>query len=93
MLASAPLPTEPDPRDANARFLDSFSILPALETPSSCPVCGQGRIASDEVMHGGTLQVSECLDCEHRWTQRPDGRWFELGARMSRAIEARSGLV
>jgi hypothetical protein len=44
----------------------------------------------DEVIHGGVLEMSECLDCEHRWTTRPEGRWIELGARMSRSIEIRS---
>lgn len=53
--------------------------------PAGCPVCGDGRIVTDEVMHGGTLRVLECVHCEHRWTQRPKGRWVELGARMNRA--------
>ncbi|MCH8883229.1 MAG: 50S ribosomal protein L4 [SAR324 cluster bacterium] len=43
------------------------------------------KIVSDEVMHGGTLRMWECLHCEHRWTSRPKGRWVELGARMTRA--------
>lgn len=57
--------------------------------PRHCPVCGDDKIVSDEVMHGGRLGVSECLHCEHRWTQRPKGRWAELGARMNRT--GRSG--
>lgn len=64
--------------------------LRALQ-PSGCPVCGDARIVTDEVMHGGTLRVSECLNCEHRWTQRPkQGRWAELGATMRRASHPRT---
>ena len=58
--------------------------------PVICAVCGDGRIATDEVMHGGNLRVSECLHCEHRWTERPKGRWVELGARMNRDARPRA---
>ena len=58
--------------------------------PASCPVCGDGGIVTDEVMHGGTLRVSECLHCEHRWTRRPKGRWVELGTTMSRGGRPRA---
>jgi hypothetical protein len=62
---------------------------PRAMQPASCPVCGDGRIVTDEVMHGGTLRVSECLHCEHRWTRRPKGRWVELGTTMSRGGRSR----
>lgn len=52
--------------------------------PVGCPVCGDERVVTDEVMYGGTLRMSECLNCEHRWTERPKGHWAELGARMNR---------
>ena len=58
--------------------------------PVICAVCGDGRIVTDEVMHGGNLRVSECLHCEHRWTERPKGRWVELGARMNRDARPRA---
>ncbi len=50
----------------------------------SCPVCGDARIVTDEVIHGGTLSMSECLHCDHRWTMRPKARWADLGTRMIR---------
>ncbi len=52
---------------------------------AGCRVCGDDRVVADEVMHGGTLRVLECLHCEHRWTQRPKARWVDLGARMNRS--------
>ena len=58
--------------------------------PMGCPVCGDGRTVTDEVMHGGTLHVLECLHCEHRWTERPRARWVELGARMNRTGHLRA---
>jgi len=51
--------------------------------PRHCPVCGDARIVTDEVLHGGTLSMSECLHCDHRWTERPKARWVELGTRMN----------
>jgi hypothetical protein len=32
---------------------------------------------------GVTLRLSECLHCDHRWTERIRGPWSELGQRMS----------
>ena len=51
--------------------------------PTTCPICGDARVVTDEVMHCGTLRLAECLQCEHRWTERPERRWVELGARMN----------
>ena len=51
--------------------------------PTTCPICGDARVVTDEVMHSGTLRLAECLQCEHRWTERPERRWVELGARMN----------
>ena len=52
--------------------------------PQDCPVCGGSRVACDEVMQLGTLRLSECLRCEHRWTDRGPDRWAEIGAPMKR---------
>lgn len=86
MLASVAVPIE---RRAHSReSIDiGYKRLPVglrAVQPMGCPVCGDGRTVTDEVMHGGTLRVSECLHCEHRWTQRPTARWAELGANMNR---------
>jgi hypothetical protein len=64
-------------------FLARQTWLRQVE-PLGCPVCGDDRIVTDEVMHGGTLRMSECLHCDHRWTDRPKAQWVELGARMNR---------
>jgi hypothetical protein len=105
MLAGAAVPIE---RRAHSREsidigYNRFPIgLPAglrAVQPAGCPVCGDSRTVSDEVMHGGMLRVSECLHCEHRWTRRPKARWAELGANMNRtgrpqaleSVEARRG--
>ncbi len=53
-----------------------------------CPVCASSKVVSDEVFHGGTMRLSECLHCDHRWTQRSRGRWSELGATMNRGARA-----
>lgn len=90
MIASVPLPSE---RRAGGRasfgsenMPDAVSFGLHSAQAATCPVCSDDRIVTDEVMHGGTLRVSECLHCEHRWTQRPKGRWVELGTRMNRAV-------
>jgi hypothetical protein len=90
MLATVPPPNERDVLDGSAQRVDSFAMIVAAETPTACPVCGHGKVVSDEVMHGGTLRMSECLHCEHRWTNRPPGRWMDLGARMNRSIGIRN---
>jgi hypothetical protein len=88
MLASAAAPIERRARDRDSASEDAIfharpSRLRALQ-PAGCPVCGDDRIVTDEVMYGGRLRISECLHCDHRWTQRPKGHWVELGARMNR---------
>jgi len=50
-----------------------------------CPICGESRIVSDEVVQLGMLRLSQCLRCEHRWTARGPDRWAEVGAPMKRA--------
>jgi hypothetical protein len=93
MIAGQPIPVE---RRAHGRealaseykpLAASFELRPAQ---AGCPICGDDKIVTDEVMHGGTLCVSECLHCEHRWTQRPKGRWVELGRRMNRSARPRA---
>jgi hypothetical protein len=62
----------------------------AIGLSRRCPVCGDSRVVTDEVIHGGTLSMSECLHCDHRWTMRSKTRWTELGARMSRGGRPRA---
>ena len=86
MLANVPLQGDPEPavrRSVGPRASRAFSP-PGLRVvgPAVCPVCGDSRIVSDEVVHLGTLRLSECLRCEHRWTERPLRRFAELGSRM-----------
>ncbi len=84
-----------DSRDRNeARALSPLAPVSPFRGPiglanrpfEHCPVCGDDRIVSDEVfhVHGGTLSMSECLHCDHRWTRRPNTRWVGLGTRMNR---------
>jgi len=90
MIASVPLPVERRARgreSLGSEYMpDSVSLGLGTAEVATCPVCSDDRIVTDEVMHGGTLRVSECLHCEHRWTQRPKGRWVELGTRMNRSM-------
>jgi hypothetical protein len=93
MIASQPIPVE---RRAHGREALASEYKPLAASfglraaQAGCPICGDGRIVTDEVMHGGTLRVSECLHCEHRWTQRPKERWVELGRRMNRSARPRA---
>jgi len=106
MIASMEVPVERRAHGRESRVLeympDSIQLghgpgdryvhgheLRAMQS-AGCPVCGDGRIVTDDVMHGGTLRVSECLHCEHRWTRRPKGRWVELGTTMSRGGRPRA---
>jgi hypothetical protein len=84
MLASAPVPLDPDPRDREPLRERGFAALRSVPPPR-CPVCGGSDLHFDEVMHAGALRLAQCARCEHRWTERPRSRWAELGARMSRA--------
>ena len=84
-----PAPSGPSPSRLRA--------LPTAQG-RACPVCASGKVVSDEVVHvggtsgarggarggakGATLRLSECLHCDHRWTDRTRGRWSEIGLRM-----------
>jgi hypothetical protein len=89
MLADVPVVVE---RRTHRREPISLYAQPRLWAvqPDGCPVCSDERVVTDEVMHGGRLRMSECLHCEHRWTQRPKGHWVELGATMNRARRPRA---
>lgn len=62
---------------------------------TGCPVCASSKVTTDEVFQrgatptGGMLRLSECLICDHRWTEKPRRRFTEAGARMSRASRNR----
>jgi hypothetical protein len=92
MMASGAVPLErrAHSREPAIHSQEPFPIGLRAVPPTGCPVCGDGRTVTDEVMHGGTLRVSECLHCEHRWTQRPRARWAEIGASMNRAGRLRA---
>ncbi len=89
MLAKVPLSPDWDPSNPEIVPHPSSKAFgqPGLRVvdaePSACPVCGDTRIVADEVIHLGTLRLSECLRCEHRWTERPSRRFAELGWRMA----------
>ena len=89
MLASVPVPVERRTHQRESCLVDTEPHLRAVQ-PVGCPVCGDRKVVTDEVMHIGTLRISECLHCEHRWTQRPKGRWIDLGSRMNRAERPRA---
>jgi hypothetical protein len=36
-----------------------------------CAVCGGHEIERDEVLEEGVLELSACVRCAHRWTERP----------------------
>ena len=60
---------------------------------TGCPVCASSKVTTDDVFQtGATLRLSECLICDHRWTERrhpqPWRRFAEAGARMSRSSQA-----
>ena len=92
MLASAPIDAEPrmsaqpssieQPRPPSS----AFHLRALSGSPAGCPVCESGKVVRDDVFEAGTtLRLSECLNCEHRWTTRPRplARWSELGQRMT----------
>jgi hypothetical protein len=84
MMASAPMPLDPDSGDAECGRGRGFAGLRSVPAPC-CPVCGGNDLHFDEVMHAGALRLARCSRCDFRWTERPRSRWAELGARMSRA--------
>jgi hypothetical protein len=101
MLATAPL--SGDRRNSCRVSLDRYeeptrSAVVPLGGPiglgsqhmACCPICGDDRIVTDEVIHAGTLSMSECLHCDHRWTRRLGARWIDLGARMNRGRGVRA---
>ncbi len=86
MLVSVPDPIEPPSGWAKSSDASGRRTLPTRNALArvGCPVCGATQIVSDEVMQLGTLRLSECSRCDHRWTQRSRDRWAEVGATMSR---------
>ena len=97
MFASAPLPSDrrrarwtaaaPAFEPGAARPARRLRALPAM--PTSCPVCASTTVTSDEVARpGGSLRLSECLHCDHRWTEKPARRFAALGGAMERRSPA-----
>jgi hypothetical protein len=92
MLATAPIPDDRRRGDRDTQDQVGEKNPARIARPiglsnwrsTCCPVCGDDRIVSDEVIHAGTLSMSECLHCDHRWTGRPNARWVDLGTRMNR---------
>lgn len=96
MFASAPLPSD----RRRARWTSTASVpasegsppprlraLPAM--PPSCPVCASTTVTTDEVARtGGSLRLSECLHCDHRWTETPTRRFTAIGGAMGRRSSA-----
>ena len=93
MLASAPIdakprmpfsPSAPSSVEQSRSPSSAFHLRALSSSPEGCPVCESGKVVRDEVFEAGTtLRLSECLNCEHRWTARPRARWSELGQRMT----------
>lgn len=100
MLANAPLPTDrrrarwTPPITQSAPFsyeqpaerpAARLRALPAQ--PKGCPVCASAKVTTDEVGRGSSaLRLSECLHCDHRWTERPTRRFAEIGGSMGQWI-------
>ncbi len=86
MLTSALDPIEPPTGWAKSSDAPGRRTPPTRHAlaPVGCPVCGATQIVSDEVMQLGTLRLSECSRCDHRWTHRSHDRWAEVGATMNR---------
>ncbi len=86
MLASAPDPIEPPSGSTKSSDEPEGRTPPTRHVlaPVGCPVCGATQIVSDEVIQLGTLRLSECSRCDHRWTHRSRDRWAEVGATMNR---------
>lgn len=84
-------PTERfDERDGFSPLMPLMPRVGLRAVPDrGCPVCASAKVVSDEVMHGGTIRLSECLHCDHRWTERVGRRWSQLGATMARGARPR----
>ncbi len=90
MLASTPDSVEPPTGWATLTDVPGSRTPPTPHTlvPVGCPVCGATQILFDEVMQLGTLRLSECSRCDHRWTHRSRERWAEVGATMNRPVRS-----
>ena len=96
MLASAPThlraltPTEPASLAEVAPVPVAAPVQPYRHAEPGCPVCASQSVTSDEVMQAGaTTRMSECLNCDHRWTRRLSRRFSERGASMARGVNRR----
>ncbi len=77
-------PSAPSSLEQSRSSASAFHVRALASTPAGCPVCESGKVVRDDVFEAGTtLRLSECLNCEHRWTARPRARWSELGKRMT----------
>lgn len=89
--ADSPLgsPVESGASWGNREALSTYHPPPSLHGLETlgCPVCGSEDLRCDEVVQLGTLRLSECLRCEHLWTQRGPDRFAEVGAPMHRSTQ------
>jgi len=86
-LATAPLPSEPNPgpirarlpKRSTSRVVQLARTRPArrgsVPTPLlRCSICAGSDVLLDEVVHDGQLlRLGQCGRCSHRWTDRPRG--------------------
>jgi len=84
-LATAPLPSEPNPgpirarlpKRSTSRVVQLARTRPArrgsVPTPLlRCSICAGSDVLLDEVVHDGQLlRLGQCGRCSHRWTERP----------------------
>ncbi len=66
----AGVPVAPDPVVARRSGRVAPGARLRVVPDAGCPVCASTKVATDEVAHGGLLRLSECLHCDHRWTER-----------------------
>jgi hypothetical protein len=90
MFARAPIDLGRRARRRPRRSESASPVRLRSLASTDCPVCGDGRVASDEVRHQGPLQLLECLHCEHRWTERPRARRAESGPSVVRPERPRA---
>ena len=98
MLASAPthLRALASPEPASVAYATPVpTSAPAVKLrhlEQGCPVCASQSVTSDEVFVAGTTtRLSECLNCDHRWTARLSRRVTETGASMNRGNRGARG--